>query len=159
MRTSARLNGRAARGLAVDIAVATWAERRRYNAADFPVGRLLEAKGASSVTVIIPTKQCAATIAGVLRETVGPLAPRRVVDEVVVVDAASTDGTAEVARSCGARVLQQDELLPESGRTLGQGRCDVARRWPRPAETSSAFSTATRPTPILGIFRGCWGRC
>ena len=121
VRTSARLNGRAARGLAVDIAVATWAERRRYNAADFPVARLLEARGTSSVTVIIPTKQCAPTIAGVLRDTVGPLVRAGVVDEVVVIDAASTDGTEAVARSCGAKVLQQDELLPEYGPALGKG--------------------------------------
>ena len=121
VRTSARLNGRAGRGLAVDIAVATWAERRRYDAADFPVSRLLEVKGTSSVTVIIPTKQCAATIGGVLRDTVGPLAGAGVVDAVVVIDAASADGTEAVARSYGAQVLQQDELLPAYGPALGKG--------------------------------------
>jgi glucosyl-3-phosphoglycerate synthase len=121
VRTSARLNGRAGRGLAIDIAVATWAERRRYDAADFPVARLLEAKGTSSVTVIIPTKQCAATIGGVLRDTVGPLVRAGVVDDVVVIDAASADGTEAVALSHGAQVLQQDELLPEYGPALGKG--------------------------------------
>jgi len=119
--TSARVNGRAERGLAVDIAVATWAERRRYDAADFPIARLLEAKGTSSVTVIIPTKQCAATIGGVLRDTVGPFVRTGVVDDVVVVDAASADGTENVALSYGAHVLQQDELLPEYGPALGKG--------------------------------------
>ncbi len=121
VRTSARLNGRAGRGLAVDIAVATWAERRRYDAADFSVARLLEAKGTSSVTVIIPTKQCATTIGGVLRDTVGPLVRAGAVDDVVVIDAASADGTEAVARTCGAKVLQQDELLPEYGAALGKG--------------------------------------
>jgi glucosyl-3-phosphoglycerate synthase len=121
VRTSARLTGRAGRGLAVDIAVATWAERRRYDAADFPVARLLEAKGTSSVTVIIPTKQCATTIGGVLRDTVGPLVQAGAVDEVFVIDAASADGTETVARSCGAQALQQDELLPEYGPALGKG--------------------------------------
>jgi glucosyl-3-phosphoglycerate synthase len=121
VRTSGRLNGRASRGLAVDIAVSTWAERRRYDAADFPVTRLVEAKGANSVTVIIPTKQCAATIGGVLRDTVGPLVRAGVVDNVIVIDAASADGTAAVARSCEAEVLQQDELLGEYGPALGKG--------------------------------------
>ncbi len=121
VRTSARLHGRAGRGLAVDIAVATWAERRRYDAADFPVARLLEAKGTSSVTVIIPTKACAPTIGGVLRDTVGPLVRAGVVDAVVVIDAASADGTEAVALSHGAQVLQQDELLPDYGPTLGKG--------------------------------------
>jgi glucosyl-3-phosphoglycerate synthase len=73
------------------------------------------------VTVIIPTKQCAATIGGVLRDTVGPLLRAGVVDDVVVVDAASADGTEAVARACGAEVLQQDELLPEYGPALGKG--------------------------------------
>ena len=121
VRTSARLHGRAGRGLAVDIAVATWAERRRYDAADFPVARLLEAKGTSSVTVIIPTKECAPTIGGVLRDTVGPLVRAGVVDAVVVIDAASADGTEAVALSHGAQVLQQDELLPDYGPALGKG--------------------------------------
>jgi glucosyl-3-phosphoglycerate synthase len=121
VRTSARLEGRAPRGLAVDIAVSTWAERRRYDAADFTVARLIEAKGTTSVTVIVPTKQCAATIGGVLRRTVGPLIGAGVVDDVVVIDAASADGTEAVARSCGARVLRQDEQLPEYGPALGKG--------------------------------------
>jgi glucosyl-3-phosphoglycerate synthase len=121
VRTSARLSGRAGRGLAVDIAVATWAERRRYDVGEFPVARLVEIKAACSVTVIIPTKQCAATIAGVLNDTVGPLTRAGLVDDVVVIDAASTDGTGAVARSCGAWVLQQDEQLPEHGPALGKG--------------------------------------
>jgi glucosyl-3-phosphoglycerate synthase len=121
VRTSGRLHGRAERGLAVDLAVSTWAERRRYDAGDYPVARLLEAKGTTTVTVIIPTKQCAATIGGVLRDTVGPLVRAGVVDDVVVVDAASADGTEAVARACGAEVLQQDELLPEYGPALGKG--------------------------------------
>jgi glucosyl-3-phosphoglycerate synthase len=121
VRTSARLDGRAGRGLALDIAVSTWAERRRYDAGEFPVARLVEAKGASSVTVIVPTKQCAATIGGVLRDTIGPFVSAGVVDDVVVIDAASTDGTDAVARSCDARVLQQDELLHDYGPALGKG--------------------------------------
>jgi glucosyl-3-phosphoglycerate synthase len=71
--------------------------------------------------VIIPTKECAATIAGVLRHTVGPLARAGAVDDVLVVDAASADETAEIARVWGARVLQQDEVLPEFGPALGKG--------------------------------------
>jgi glucosyl-3-phosphoglycerate synthase len=121
VRTSARLEGRAARGLAIDIAVSTWAQRRRYDAAEFPVARLIAAKGDSSVTVIVPTKQCAATIGGVLRDTIGPLVRAGVVDDVVVIDAASDDGTEAAARSCGARVLQEDDLLAEHGPALGKG--------------------------------------
>jgi glucosyl-3-phosphoglycerate synthase len=73
------------------------------------------------VTVVIPTKECATTIGGVLRDTTGPLVRAGVVDDVVVIDAASSDGTEAVARSSGARVLQQDEQLPGHGPALGKG--------------------------------------
>jgi glucosyl-3-phosphoglycerate synthase len=44
-----------------------------------------------------------------------------VIDEVVVVDAASADGTAAVAERAGAVVWQQEELLPSQGPVLGKG--------------------------------------
>jgi glucosyl-3-phosphoglycerate synthase len=73
------------------------------------------------VAVIIPTKECAATIGSVLRQTVDPLRAAGLVDEVVVVDAGSRDGTAELASTAGARVLQQDEIRPDLGPALGKG--------------------------------------
>jgi glucosyl-3-phosphoglycerate synthase len=121
VRTSARIQGRAQRGLAVDIAVFSWSERRRYAASEFVPERLAEAKGTTSVTVIIPTKECATSIDPILRQTVAPLQRAGLVDELVVVDAASTDDTADVARAAGASVLQQDDLLPEHGPTVGKG--------------------------------------
>jgi glucosyl-3-phosphoglycerate synthase len=121
VRTSARSDGRANRGLAVDLAVSRWYERRRYRADQFSPDRLMSAKGATSVTVIIPTKDCAETIDGVLRRAVLPLATRGLVDAVVVVDADSQDGTARRAADAGARVVQEDELRSELGPALGKG--------------------------------------
>jgi glucosyl-3-phosphoglycerate synthase len=43
------------------------------------------------------------------------------VDQVLVVDAASADGTAELARRLGAEVHQEAELMPELGPPLGKG--------------------------------------
>ena len=119
--TSARVDGRATRGLAVDLAVAEWRERRRLSAADFVPEDLRALKGAITVTVIVPVKECAETIGGVLRESVGPAVDHGLVDEVVVVDAGSRDGTAEVAAAAGARVIQQDEMSDELGPALGKG--------------------------------------
>jgi glucosyl-3-phosphoglycerate synthase len=121
VRTSTRSDGRAPRGLAIDMAVSTWSERRRYEASEFPWRRLASSKNTTSVTVIIPTKDCADTIADVLLHTVGPLARAALVDEVVIVDAASGDHTAAIATEAGARVLQQDDLLAEYGAALGKG--------------------------------------
>ena len=121
VRTSARLRGRARRGLSVDLAVSNWAERRRFRAGDFSPELLREGKRDTTVAVVIPTKDCATTIDGVLRETIAPLASAGLVDELVVVDAGSADGTAQAAAAAGARVIQQDEILPQHGRALGKG--------------------------------------
>jgi glucosyl-3-phosphoglycerate synthase len=121
VQTSARSDGRVARGLSVDLAVSTWSERRRYRAVDFPLGRLQADKADHAVTVIVPTKECAETIDAVLTRTVTPLAELGLIDELVVVDAGSRDGTAEIAAAAGARVVQQDELVHEQGVALGKG--------------------------------------
>jgi glucosyl-3-phosphoglycerate synthase len=121
VRTSARVRGRAQRGLSVDLAVSRWIERRRFRARDFDPERLAESKRDTTVAVVIPTKDCATTIEGVLRETVAPIAAAGLIDELVVVDADSCDGTAALAADAGARVIQQDEILSEYGRALGKG--------------------------------------
>jgi glucosyl-3-phosphoglycerate synthase len=119
--TSGRLGGRAARGLAVDLAVSTWLERRRYTAEAFPLDGLAAGRRTATITVIIPTRECAETIGGVLERTVGPARDAGLVQDVVVIDAGSRDGTAERAASGGARVLQQDALLAEHGPAQGKG--------------------------------------
>ncbi|HUD58862.1 MAG TPA: glycosyltransferase [Acetobacteraceae bacterium] len=58
------------------------------------------------VAAVIPTLNEAETIAGAIASI-----PRDVVDEVVVADSASRDGTAAIARAAGARVVS----LAESG--------------------------------------------
>lgn len=121
VHTSARSDGRAARGLSVDLAVSSWYERRRYRAEQFDPARLHDHKRETTVTVIIPAKECAETIGDVLERTVAPLATNGLIDEVVVVDAASVDGTAAVAAAAGARVVQQDEVATELGPALGKG--------------------------------------
>jgi glucosyl-3-phosphoglycerate synthase len=119
--TSPRRDGRVARGLSVDLAVSGWLERRRFEAGEFGPERLRPFDGRPSVSVMIPTKECAVTIRRVVEETVGPLVARGLVDEVVVVDAGSADGTAELAELAGARVVQQDEIRSDLGPALGKG--------------------------------------
>jgi glucosyl-3-phosphoglycerate synthase len=123
VRTAARVDGRAKRGLSVDLAVSLWRERRRYTAAEFDIDRLERAKRAcgQTVAVVIPAKECADTIAAVIRTTVQPARDAGLIDDVLVIDAGSTDGTAERAHAAGAHVLQEDDLLPEFGPALGKG--------------------------------------
>jgi glucosyl-3-phosphoglycerate synthase len=72
------------------------------------------------ISVCLPARECAATVG----EIVTALAElRRVgaIDRIVVVDAASPDGTERVAERAGAEVWQQAELMPSFGEVRGKG--------------------------------------
>jgi glucosyl-3-phosphoglycerate synthase len=118
--TAGRTTGRAQRGLSVDLAVSAWRERRRFSVEAFALDELTRPEG-THVTVIIPARECADTIAGVLERSVGPLRARGLLDRVVVIDANSGDGTAGVARAAGAEVIQQDAVLADFGPAQGKG--------------------------------------
>jgi glycosyltransferase involved in cell wall biosynthesis len=117
--TAARTEGRAERGLARDLELARWLAERRYSGADFSPARLMEAK-TTTVAAILPTRECAATIGPIL-SALAPLRELGLLDEMVVVDADSPDGTAEVARAHGVRVLLESELRPDLGPGRGKG--------------------------------------
>ncbi|WP_370325241.1 glucosyl-3-phosphoglycerate synthase [Euzebya sp.] len=98
-----------------------WFARRTFDADAFDVDELAEAKtaGDTSVSVVLPAYDEAPTIGGVI-QAVMELAGK-LVDEVVVLDGGSTDGTGEVAASSGARVHTALGAFPELGRALGKG--------------------------------------
>jgi glucosyl-3-phosphoglycerate synthase len=83
------------------------------------IARALERKGIS-VSVCLPARECAQTIAAIVT-ALSKLREGGVLGEVVVVDAASADGTAAIAREAGASVHQESELMPELGPVLGKG--------------------------------------
>jgi glucosyl-3-phosphoglycerate synthase len=101
-------------------AVAAWLARRSFAAGDFPLERLLAAKGARTASVVLPAREVADTIGPILAQLL-PLREAGLLDELLVVDAASADGTAELARAAGATVVQESELLPEHGPARGKG--------------------------------------
>jgi glucosyl-3-phosphoglycerate synthase len=74
----------------------------------------------ATISVCIPARECAATI-GPIVAAMTQLRTAGMVDEVVVVDAASRDGTATLAQQAGAHVRQEADLLPEHGPVLGKG--------------------------------------
>lgn len=89
----------------------------RYTPQQLAVAR---AERALRVSVCLPARECAATVAQIVA-TLGALRAQGVVDEIVVVDAASSDDTAGAARRAGAVVLQESELMPSRGPVLGKG--------------------------------------
>lgn len=70
-----------------------------------PVADLVAMKGDRTVSVLVPALDEAATVAGVVGPLVDELVPAGLVDEVLVVDGGSSDGTADRAAQAGARVL------------------------------------------------------
>jgi glucosyl-3-phosphoglycerate synthase len=68
----------------------------------------------SAVSVVLPAKDCAATIAPIVRAVSHA-------GQVLVLDAGSADGTGDIASEAGAEVAQEAELLPEFGPVLGKG--------------------------------------
>ncbi|HKP90094.1 MAG TPA: glucosyl-3-phosphoglycerate synthase [Thermoleophilaceae bacterium] len=70
---------------------------------------------ARAVSVCIPVREEAGTIGGIVESLLDS------VDQVVVVDASSSDGSAAIAAGAGAEVYDQSELLPEFGELRGKG--------------------------------------
>ncbi|HTI34429.1 MAG TPA: glucosyl-3-phosphoglycerate synthase, partial [Miltoncostaea sp.] len=117
--TSGRTEGRARHGLAADLRLDDWATRRSYRAADWDA-EALAARKRGTVSVILPAREVADTI-GPIIDAIAPLERLGLVDELLVVDAASRDGTARIARAHGARVVQEADLLADAGPCQGKG--------------------------------------
>lgn len=117
--TAARTEGRAERGLARDLELGRWLAERRYDGAAFSLPDLLAAKTAR-VAAILPTRECAATIGPIL-DRLAPLRDAGLIDQLIVVDADSADGTATIAREHGARTLLESALRPDLGPGRGKG--------------------------------------
>jgi glucosyl-3-phosphoglycerate synthase len=90
---------------------------RTFDHRDFLLERLCEHKR-ETVTVVLPTREVADTIEPIVSRL---LELGELVDQLLVVDAASDDGTAEIAARLGAEVHQESELLPEFGQARGKG--------------------------------------
>jgi glucosyl-3-phosphoglycerate synthase len=102
-----------------------WAQARSFHHSLYTAQRIADERARSaerrqSVSVCLPARECAETVG----EIVGALVTLReagAIDEIVVVDAASADGTAGVAERAGATVWQEAQLLPAYGPVLGKG--------------------------------------
>jgi len=117
--TSARTDGRAERGLGLDLALGAWMAERSYVGSDYTVERLLATKRAS-VAVVLPARLVAATIGPTL-DCLAPLREAGLIDELLVVDADSADGSAAIARERGAQVVSESALAPQLGPCRGKG--------------------------------------
>jgi glucosyl-3-phosphoglycerate synthase len=103
--------------------VARWFAARTWQQPVWSVPELVAAKRGRTVSVVLPALDEQDTV-GQIVTSIMPLttpANGRLVDEVVVMDSGSTDGTPEVARAAGARVVRREEALPHVPVRLGKG--------------------------------------
>jgi glucosyl-3-phosphoglycerate synthase len=104
-----------------------WFKHRSYDYRQFSnledLGRRKQVRGLT-VSAVLPSRNVADTIGAIVdrihavNENAGgnPL-----VDQILVVDADSPDGTADVAAGRGAEVFSENELMREHGGTHGKG--------------------------------------
>lgn len=103
----------------VSSAAERWAKARTFHHSLYPPARIAAERG-QSVSVCLPARECAGTVGEIVSVLAG-LREAGAIDQLLVVDAASTDGTAEVAERAGASVVQETNLMPEMGPVLGKG--------------------------------------
>jgi glucosyl-3-phosphoglycerate synthase len=80
-----------------------------------------EAVRLPAVTLIVPAREVAGTIGPILDTVAGLNERTGLVGQVLVIDADSADGTAEIAHAHGAEVYSENELLPQYGPAQGKG--------------------------------------
>jgi glucosyl-3-phosphoglycerate synthase len=95
---------------------------QRFRAGDFDVPRLVEAKAGQRISVCLPARDEESTVGAIVeiirRDLVDGVG---LVDELLVVDDHSSDGTADVAAAAGAKVVDAASILPDYGEGHGKG--------------------------------------
>ncbi len=110
---------------AVPARVERWFGESNFHHAEFAdLRRLVQLKEKQNLTVslVLPTLNEEETIGPIVRRAVREMIGRvPLLDEILVIDSASTDRTREIAEAEGARVVQHPDVLPRYGSFQGKG--------------------------------------
>ena len=106
----------------MNMTVWEWFEQRSFHHRDFHSLTLASNEAERpSTTLILPARNVAGTIGTILTIVADLRARTGLPDQVIVVDADSPDGTADIARAHGAEVYSENELIPSYGPAQGKG--------------------------------------
>jgi glucosyl-3-phosphoglycerate synthase len=110
---------------AIPARVERWFGESNYHHAEFAdLRRLASLKEAQQITVslVLPTLNEEETIGPIVRRAIREMMGRvPLLDEILVIDSASTDRTREIAEAEGARVVEHPAVLPRYGSFKGKG--------------------------------------
>jgi len=110
---------------AVPARVERWFGESNFHHAEFAdLRRLVQLKEKQGVTIslVLPTLDEEETVGPIVRRAIRELVGRvPLLDEVLVIDSASTDRTREIAEAEGARVVQHPDVLSRYGSFRGKG--------------------------------------
>ena len=96
--------------------------RRTFHWDDWTLPALVEAKGPTKVSLVVPARNEAATVGDVVTRVRSALMDTvALLDEIVVIDSDSTDATYDVATDAGAVVHRSAEIRPDLGTVPGKG--------------------------------------
>ena len=100
-----------------------WVRARTYDAADFSLAAVLRSykkKLGKRIAVILPSLNEEKTVGNVIRAAL-EVQQAGIIDEVILIDSASTDNTVAIARSYGIPVYLHPQVRPELGVYRGKG--------------------------------------
>jgi glucosyl-3-phosphoglycerate synthase len=97
---------------------AHWQQARSFHHSHYDEALLLARE--RSVSVCLPARECAATV-GAIVEVLAAMRERGAIDQLVVIDGDSGDGTARIAAEAGATVFAESELMSDYGPVAGKG--------------------------------------
>ena len=110
---------------AVPVRVERWFGESNFHHAEFAdLRRLvtLKEKQGLTISLVLPTLNEEETIGPIVRKAMREMVGRvPLLDEVLVIDSASTDRTREIAEAEGARVVQHPDVLTRYGSFRGKG--------------------------------------
>ncbi|MGZ6744546.1 MAG: glucosyl-3-phosphoglycerate synthase [Nocardioides sp.] len=107
---------------ATDPGERSWFDRNTHHWDDWTLEDLLAAKGGTSVSLVVPARNEAATVGDVVTRVREALVDTvALLDEIVVIDSDSTDDTYAVATDAGAVVHRSSEIRPDLGSVPGKG--------------------------------------
>lgn len=107
----------------MDIDAHHWFEGRTHRYQQYCVDGLVARKAETGLTVsvVLPCRNEVETVAENIHAVASLAGARGLVDELVVLDGSSTDGTAERAAATGVPVYDDSQVLPDFGKSLGKG--------------------------------------